>query len=119
MRHQKAKNLRFSGKQGHHRDAMLRNLLTSFCLHKAIVTTEKRARALSGIVDSMIRFVNTHNTMNAIRHVQEYVTTEVSSKELMENIAPQYKDRQSGCTRITAIKYRDGDSAKLVKIELI
>ena len=98
---------------------MIRNLLTNFCLHKAIVTTAKRARAISAGIDHLIRIVNTHNHMNAIRAVMEQLTTEESSRELFENIAPRYVDRQSGCTRTTAIKYRDGDCAKLVKIELV
>ena len=40
-------------------------------------------------------------------------------KWMLSDIAPKYKDNKtSGFTRITAVKYRDWDSAKIVKLEL-
>ena len=68
----------------------------------------------------MINVVNTKDEMNAIRYVMQYLFTEESSKELFQNVAPKYKDKKtSGFTRITPIKYRDGDNAKLVALELV
>jgi large subunit ribosomal protein L17 len=58
--------------------------------------------------------------MNAIRFVMKYLYTKEASLELFKNVAPKYKwVKTSGFTRTTAIKYRDGDSAKLVKVELV
>ncbi len=72
------------------------------------------------MVDKMINAVNTKDEMNAIRYVMQYLFTEESSKELFQNVAPKYKDKKtSGFTRITPIKYRDGDNAKLVALELV
>lgn len=119
MRHRVKKYLHFKKKDQDHRTAMLRNLVTSFFLHKSIVTTEKRARAILGLIDNMVNVVNTKDKMNAIRFVSQYLFTEASSKELFDNIAPKYTDRRSGIARITPIKYRDGDNAKLVKVELV
>jgi large subunit ribosomal protein L17 len=49
-----------------------------------------------------------------------YLFTKESSLELFKNVAPKYKGtKTSGFTRITPIKYRDGDNAKLVLLELI
>jgi large subunit ribosomal protein L17 len=120
MRHRVKKTFDFNHKPGQHSRSVLRNLATSLFLHKSLVTTEKRAKALSILADRMIRMVNTtDNVMNAIRYSMEHVYTEASSRELIERVAPKFKDRPSGCTRITPIKYRDGDSAKLVKIEFV
>ncbi|MDD3303285.1 MAG: L17 family ribosomal protein, partial [Candidatus Gracilibacteria bacterium] len=38
---------------------------------------------------------------------------------LFKNVAPKFKGRTCGFTRITPIKYRDGDNAKLVLLELV
>jgi len=115
MRHRVRKNLKFNNKSFQHRKAMLRNLVTSLVTHKSIKTTEKRA-----MIDKLINVANTKDEMNAIRQVMQYLYTKESSLELFQNIAPKYKGKKtSGFTRIVPIKYRDGDSAKLVQVELV
>lgn len=120
MRHRVRKNLKFNWKTFQHRKAMERNLLTNLFLHKAIKTTPKKAALIVPMVDKMINVVNTKDEMNAIRYVMQYLFTKESSLELFKNVAPKYKDaKTSGFTRVTPIKYRDGDNAKLVLLELI
>jgi len=70
---------------------MIRNLLTSLFLHKAIKTTEKKAAAMIPFVDKLINVVNTKDEMNAIRFVMTYLYTKESSKDLFEFVAPRYK----------------------------
>ena len=116
MRQKKKKNLKFNNKSFAHRDAMERNLLTSFFLHKSIQTTEKKVALITPMVDKLINVVNTKDEMNAIRYVMKYLYTKEASLELFKNVAPKYKgNKTSGFTRATTIKYRDGDAAKLVK----
>lgn len=120
MRHKVRKHLKFNGKTFQHRKAMQRNLLTSFFLHKGIKTTEKKAKSIVPMIDKLINTANTKDEMNAIRYVMQYLFTEESSKELFTNVAPKYKGKKtSGFTRIVPIKYRDGDNAKLVLLELV
>jgi len=118
MRH-RVKKVKFHTKDKDHRSAVLRNLLTSFFTHKAITTTEKQARAIVGEIDRLINVANGDNKMNAIREVLSVLFTKAASVELFDNVAPKFKDQTSGFTRITAIKYRDGDAAKVVKLELV
>ena len=119
MRHRVRKNLKFNNKTIAHRDAMQRNLLTSFFLHKSITTTEKKAKSIIPMIDKLINVVNTKDELNAIRYVMQYLYTKEASLELFKTVAPKYKDNKtSGFTRITAVKFRDGDSAKMVKLEL-
>lgn len=119
MRHRVRKNLKFNNKSFAHRDAMQRNLVTSFFLHKSVTTTEKKAKLIIPMIDRLINVVNTKDEMNAIRFVMKFVYTKEASLELFRNIAPKYKDNKtSGFTRMTAVKYRDWDSAKIVKLEL-
>jgi len=119
MRHRVKKYLKFKKKDRDHRDAMLRNLLTSLLEHKSIKTTKKRAKAISWLVDKLVRVVNTKDEMNAIRYVWKYVFTKKSSLELFNVIAKANTDRKSGVTRITPIKLRDGDNATLVQLEIV
>ena len=120
MRHRVRKNLRFNNKDFAHVDAMERNLLTSFFLHKSIKTTEKKASLVAPLVDKLINVVNTKDEMNAIRFVMKYLYTKEASLELFKSVAPKYKGtKTSGFTRATAIKFRDGDNAKIVKLELV
>lgn len=120
MRHRVRKFLKFNDKDFQHRKAMERNLITSFFLHKSIKTTEKKAKAIVPMIDKLINVVNTKDEMNAIRYVMAYLYTRESSLELFKNVAPKYKEKKtSWFTRIVPIKYRDGDAAKLVLLELI
>lgn len=120
MRHRVRKNLRFNNKDFSHVDAMERNLLTSFFLHKSVKTTDKRAKLIVPMVDKLINVVNTKDEMNAIRYVMKYLYTKEASLELFKSVAPKYKwNKTSGFTRATAIKFRDGDNAKIVKLELV
>ena len=120
MRHKVRKHLNFKKKSFQHRKAMQRNLLTSFFTHKKIKTTEKKARFIVPMIDKLINTANTKDEMNAIRYVMEYLFTKESSLELFKNVAPKYKwKKTSGFTRITPIKYRDGDNAKIVLLELV
>lgn len=120
MRHRVRKHLKFNNKTFQHRDAMLRNLVTSFFMHKGIKTTEKKAKAIVPMIDKLINVVNTKDEMNAIRQVMQTLYTKESSLELFKTVAPKYKGKKtSGFTRITPIKYRDGDNAKLVLLELV
>ncbi len=120
MRHRVRKHLKFNNKSFQHRRAMERNLLTSFFLHKSIKTTEKKAKLVVPMIDKIINVVNSKDEMNAIRYVMAYLFTKESSFELFKNVAPKYKwKKTSGFTRITPIKYRDWDNAKLVLLELV
>lgn len=120
MRHRVRKNLKFNKKDFQHRKSMERNLLTALFLHKSIKTTEKKAKTIVPMIDKLINVVNTKDEMNAIRYSMQYLFTKDSSLELFKNVAPKYAgNKTSGFTRITPIKYRDGDNAKLVLLELI
>lgn len=120
MRHKVRKHLKFKKKDFQHRKAMQRNLLTSFFMHKSIKTTEKKAKSIVPMIDKLINAANTKEELNAIRYTMEYLFTKESSLELFKNVAPKYKGtKTSGFTRIVPIKYRDGDNAKIVLLELV
>lgn len=118
MRHRMKKFGHFKKKDRDHRDSMIRNLLTSFFQHSSIITTEKRALTIVSQIDQLINIANEKEELNAIREIGSILFTKESSLNLFKHAA-NLKGRKSGFSRITPIKYRDGDAAKLVKIELV
>lgn len=119
MRHRVKKYKNFKKKDIDHRNAMLRNLLTSFFTNHAMITTEKQAKAIVGEIDRLINVANNKTEGLAIREIASILFTKEAGKSLMTYVAPKFKGITSGFTRITPIKYRDGDAAKIVKLELV
>lgn len=119
MRHRVKKHLHLNGKDKAHRKSVVRNLVTALFEHGAITTTKKRALAIVPVVEGLIEISKgDHTDYNKIRLIAPEVFTEAASRAVLAS-GETYKDRNGGYTRITPIKYRDGDSAILVKIELV
>ena len=119
MRHRVKKHLHLSQKDNAHRNSVIRNLLTGLFTHKSVQTTEKRALAMEPLAHRLIEMAKgDHTEYNKIRFISAELFTKEASTSLME-LAKNYAKQAGGYTRITPIKYRDGDSAKLVKIELV
>lgn len=119
MRHRVKKHLHLSGKDKAHRKSIVRSLVSGLFENKSIVTTEKRALAITPVVHNLIEIAKSeHAEYNKIRLIAPEVFTEAASRAVLA-LAPAYKDRKGGYTRITPIKYRDGDAALLVKLELV
>ena len=119
MRHRNKKHLKLKKRDVGHRNSIYRNLLTGLFTHTSIITTEKRALAITPKAHRLIEVANSDTEEhNKIRSIMAELFTIESSVSLM-TLAKAYKERTGGYTRITAIKYRDGDNAKLVKLELV
>lgn len=100
------------------RRATLRNIVTSLLKHGQIETTEARAKELNSLAEKMIT-LGKQGDLAARRQVMEFLLDETVVKELFENIAPKYADRQGGYTRIMKTGYRRGDAAEMVLVQLV
>jgi len=118
MRHNNKKNKLNAGSSSHLK-AMMRNLATSVILHERVKTTAKKAKIVTPIVEGLITTVKKKDTVNAIREINKVVYDVNASKKLVEVLKDRYKDRESGFTRTTKFKNRDGDNAQLVVLELV
>lgn len=106
------------GRPTDQRRAMLRNLVTSLLKHGKIETTETRAKETRSIAEKMITLAK-RGDLHARRQVLSFVTEEEVVKNLFDDIAPKYAERNGGYTRIYKVGPRRGDGAEVVILELV
>ena len=101
-----------------HRNLMLRNLVTDLLKNKRIETTVTRAKETRRMAEKMITLAK-RGDLHARRQVLAYVLDETVVKNLFDEIAPKYQERNGGYTRIMRTTFRKGDGAELALIELV
>ena len=117
MRHQKQG--RKFGRVRKQRHALLRSLARSLILHGRIETTQAKAKELQPFIEKLITKSN-QDTLAAYRLVIARLDGEVQvAKTLKENIAPKYKKREGGYTRVTKISTLSHDARKRAIIEFV
>jgi large subunit ribosomal protein L17 len=116
MRHRKTD--RKLGRTSSHLKATLRNLVTSFLEHEKIETTDAKAKELRKIAEKMIT-LGKRGDLHARRQALSVVMDKKVVKKLFDDIAPRFKDRNGGYTRIVKVGRRQGDNAPVSIIELV
>ncbi len=106
------------GRPTDQRRAMLRNLVTSFLEHDKIMTTGTRAKETQSIAEKMIT-LGKRGDLHARRQALAYITKEDVVKKLFDEIAPKYKERNGGYSRIIKVAPRRGDAVEIVVLELV
>ncbi len=116
MRHRvKSRTL---GRYGSHRKAMLRNLAASLFLHGRVTTTLHRAKELRSFAEKLITRAR-KGSLHDFRIVQSKLPHKEALKKLFNEVAPKYKHRPGGYTRIVKLYHRRGDAAQMAIIELV
>ena len=116
MRHRKKFN--HLGRKSPHRKAMLANMATSLILHKGIITTVAKAKALKVYVEPIITKSKDDSTHNR-RLVFSQLSDKKAVAELFREVAVKVAQRPGGYTRILRIGNRAGDNAELCRLELV
>ena len=116
MRHQRSgKKL---GRDSAHRKALFANLTSSLIEHGRIRTTETKAKAVRPIAEKMIT-LGREGSIHARRQALAYLRTQETVHKLFSEVAPRFKDRPGGYTRIVKLGPRWGDSAEMAYLELV
>lgn len=115
MRHQK-KGRKF-GRETNERKALLRSLVYNFILKKKIKTTEAKARELRPVAEKLVTRAKTDTLAN--RKIIISKIGEQAAKKLFNEIAPSYKNRAGGYTRIMKLPPRKADGSKMAVIEFV
>ena len=116
MRHRKKG--RKLGVNPSHRRAMLANLAENLILHKRIKTTESRAKELRRYIEPLITKAK-KGDLNSIRMISRKIRHKNILGILLNDIAPVYKNRSGGYTRIIKLGFRDNDRASVALIEFV
>ncbi len=120
-----------------HRLALRRNLVQSLIEHGKVKTTLPKAKEVQGFAEKLITIARV-GTLTARRRViaalndrrvtdenQDFILNEKGNattvvQRLFNDVAPRYKGRNGGYTRIIKLaKWRIGDAGSLVQLELI
>lgn len=101
-----------------HRKALFKNLLSALIMHGEIQTTESKAKAICRLFDKLVT-KGKAGTLHARRLVAAFLNNKKAVNKLVDEIAPLFKERPGGFTRIIRLGRRRGDDAMIVKLELV
>lgn len=117
MRHHKS--IRKFGRVRNQRRALLRSLAIALINKGRIRTTEARAKELRPFVERLVSIAS-KETIAAERLVISRLGNEkTSGQKLVQEIAPRYKNRAGGYTRIVKLSPRISDNARMAIIEWV
>lgn len=111
------KGPRLGGGPAHER-LLLNNLAASLFTHKAVTTTETKAKRVQPVAEKLVSLAK-RGDLHARRQVMADITDKNVVHELFTNVAPLVQDRSGGYTRITKLGFRKGDNAPMALIELV
>jgi large subunit ribosomal protein L17 len=100
------------------RRAMFRIMVTDLLRHGAIKTTIAKAKEIGPIAEKMVT-LGKKGTLHDRRQAGAFITDKTVLKSVFDDIAPRYKERSGGYTRITRLGVRAGDAAEMALIELV
>jgi len=124
------------GRQFEHRNAMLANMVCSLIKHKRITTTLAKAKAARPVAEKMVTLGKT-GTLHARRlavarlhargpsgslrkpEKRKWREQEDVVRILFDEIAPAFKERNGGYTRIVKMEQRQGDAAQRAILEWV
>lgn len=108
------------GRDPSHRKALLRSLATSLVEHDKVETTLTKAKLVKPRVEKLITKVNKSSALAARRYALAYLYTKPAVNRLLDDVAPRFKERAGGYTRIVKLgRVRDGDKAAMARLEFV
>lgn len=124
------------GRTSEHRKALLANMVCSLIKSKRITTTLSKAKAVKPVAEKILS-LGKQGTLHARRlaaaRLHQHSRSLFESKEarlkwrqnedvlriLFEDIAPLFKERNGGYTRIIRLGQRQGDAAEMAILEWV
>ena len=114
MRHRRLR--RKLGVKSQHRRALLRNLVRNLVIYKKIRTTFAKAKEASSFADQMVTIAK-RGDLHSRRLLISNVGCADTADSLIKKIAPVFKERQGGYTRVLRMENRPGDQAEMALLE--
>lgn len=114
------------GRNSSQRKALLRDLITDLIINEQIETTLYKAKELQRLADKMVTLGKKgEDNLAAIRQAAKMIRFEKDEEnnyaiqKLFKEIAPKYKDRNGGYTRVLKTMPRRGDNAPMAIISFV
>jgi len=104
-----------------HRSALMSNLASSLVIYKQITTTQPKAKELRSFAERLITYAkkdSVHGRRLILKKIKGNSNKKIANI-LIHDIAPNYKDRNGGYTRIVKLHNRKNDNAKMCIIEFV
>lgn len=101
-----------------HRIASFRNMAKSLIENGRLETTLDKAKVLRGVVEPLIT-LGKKGTLAARRIALSRLPHTPTVHRLFEVVAPVFKERVGGYTRVLKIGRRQGDNAEMAIIEFV
>jgi len=116
MRHRKH-NVRF-GRQKSHYKATMRHLVSGLVINKSIITTKVKAKETSRLADKLVTMAKA-NDLAGRRNAYSLLQDRDLVAILFNDIAPLFKERKGGYTRVMLTGKRKGDNAQMAILEFV
>ena len=101
------------------RRSMLAGITKDVIMNESVITTEARAKEVRKFVDKMITY-GKDGSLVARRKALAFLHNDTNVvNKVFNELAPRYKERNGGYTRIIKLTERKGDDALQVRLELV
>ena len=101
-----------------HRRAMFANMCAALIKHEQIMTTLPKAKDLRPVVEKLVT-LGKRGGLSARRQAIAEIRDVAMVKKLFDVLAPRYKERNGGYTRVIKAGFRYGDKAPVAVIEFV
>ncbi len=98
--------------------ALIRGLMNSVIEHGRIKTTVVKAKEVRRHVEKAVTLAKKDN-LNSIRLLVSRLANKENAVSLVKIVAPRFKDRDGGYTRVVKIGRRPGDTAEMAFLEFV
>ena len=119
MRH--AKKGRKLNRTSSHRKALFSNMASSLIINKHIITTLPKAKELRRLSERLVTYAkkdNLHGRRLILKNIKGKLSKKIANI-LIHDIAPNYKERNGGYTRIIKLQNRKNDNSEMCIIEFV
>ena len=119
MRH--GKKVKKLNRTSSHRKALMSNLASSLVIHKQIITTDAKAKELRRYAGRLVTYAkkdNLHGRRLILKNIKGSNSKSIANI-LIHDIAPIYKDRNGGYTRIIKLGNRKNDNSLVSMIQFV
>lgn len=107
------------GRTFEHRNRMLANLVCSLIKHKRVTTTLAKAKAARSVAEKLVT-LGKSGTLHDRRLISARLhQDEDACRILFKELAPTFKTRPGGYTRIIHLDQRQGDAAQRAILEWV